>query len=172
MKILKRSLLGVCLVLLAGFLIPEKPTIPVKHATSKDWHPKSFWYKPWGKSGVHKGIDIFANKGTPVLASTHGVVISTGHNKQGGNYVLMLGSNWQVHYFAHLDHIKTRPLAIKKAGSVIATVGDSGNAKGKAPHLHWSIKRLIPLPWKADKSTQGYRKAYFVNPNEFLGHKS
>lgn len=161
-------LLTLSLIFSAGFLVPEKPTIPVQNATAKDWHPQSFWFSPWGRSGVHKGIDIFAKKGTPVLASTHGLVISTGKIGMGGNYVLMLGANWRFHYFAHLHSIKTQAFTFKKAGSVIGTVGDSGNAKGKPPHLHWSIKRLVPLPWKADDSIQGYKKAYFINPSTWL----
>lgn len=168
MKKLLLFTLCACTLLLVGFALPEKPTIPVAHATSADWHPDSFWYEPWGASGVHKGIDIFAAKGTPVLASTHGLVVSTGEIGRGGNYVLLLGANWRLHYFAHLQSIKTKRFAFVRAGDVLGAVGDTGNAKGKPAHLHYSIRRLIPDPRKADDSTQGYKKAYFINPAEFL----
>ena len=75
-----------------GGLLPETPTIPVQGATTRDWHPQSFWYYPWGRSGTHKGIDIFAQEGTPVLAATHGLVVHTGVDSLGGNIVLVLGS--------------------------------------------------------------------------------
>lgn len=66
------------LLIVFGFLLPQPLTIPVKGATPGDWNHQTFWYEPWGKSGVHKGIDIFAAKGTALLASTHGVVIYNG----------------------------------------------------------------------------------------------
>jgi len=55
-------------LLLLGLLAPQWLRVPVKGASSRDWHPQSFWYEPWGRSGTHKGIDIFARQGTPVLA--------------------------------------------------------------------------------------------------------
>jgi peptidoglycan LD-endopeptidase LytH len=58
----KRHLL--LLVLLAWLLAPEWPRIPVQGASSKDWHRQTFWFEPWGRSGVHKGIDIFGRRGT------------------------------------------------------------------------------------------------------------
>ena len=72
----RRVLLLVLLVpIVLGFLIPEPRLIPVEGATSSDWHADTFWYEPWGKSGVHKGIDIFARRGTNVIASTHMLVL-------------------------------------------------------------------------------------------------
>ena len=62
--------LALTLLLLGGYLIPESPAIPVKGASSKDWNSQTFWYEPWGPSGVHKGIDIFAAKNTAVIAPT------------------------------------------------------------------------------------------------------
>ena len=91
-----------------GGLLPETPTIPVQGATTRDWHPQSFWYYPWGRSGTHKGIDIFAQAGTPVLAATHGLVVHTGVDSLGGNIVLVLGSKWRLHYYAHLQDIDTQ----------------------------------------------------------------
>ena len=58
-RVLLRLSLGVVAVLTAGLLIPERAVIPVEGATPRDWNAKSFWYEPWGISGVHKGIDIF-----------------------------------------------------------------------------------------------------------------
>ena len=53
-------------MLIIGFLIPQNLKMPVKGATKSDYNSKSFWFYPWGKSVTHKGIDIFAKKGTEI----------------------------------------------------------------------------------------------------------
>ena len=50
----------------------------------------------------------------------------------------------------------------------VGTLGDTGNAKGKQPHVHYSILSLIPLPWKATSEPQGWKKMFFLNPHEKL----
>lgn len=107
MKTLTRKtlLMGSLLVFLSGFIVTESHQIPVSGATIKDWNPASFWYYPWGRSGVHKGIDIFAKEGTPALASTSGLVVFSGNITMGGNVVLILGGKWQFYYYAHLRDI-------------------------------------------------------------------
>jgi murein DD-endopeptidase MepM/ murein hydrolase activator NlpD len=66
----KHLLIGFLTLNFGGFLVPEgQCKIPVVGAPSKDWNYKAFWYYPWGRSGVHKGIDIFAKEGTPVFAA-------------------------------------------------------------------------------------------------------
>ncbi|WP_102796966.1 M23 family metallopeptidase [Bowmanella denitrificans] len=164
----KKSVLLLLLLLGAGFFIPEPVKIPVKGASKADWHPQSFWYEPWGLSGVHKGIDIFAETGRAVISSTNGIVLYTGTVSRGGNVVVVLGPKWRFHYFAHLSSIETAPLRFVGVGDLIGKVGDSGNAKGKAPHLHYSILRLLPVPWAIDGATQGYKKAFFVDPHTYL----
>ena len=65
-----------------------------------------FLFYPWGKSVTHKGIDIFATKGTKIYSATKGPVIYTGRIKMGGNVVLVLSPGWQLHYYAHLNKIE------------------------------------------------------------------
>lgn len=156
------------LVLLGvGFLIPEGQRMPVVGATANDWHPDSFWYEPWGVSGVHKGVDVFGEKGTPVVTATHQWVLYRGQWRRGGHVVLALGPKWRLHYYAHLDsHTDTGRLL--SAGSAIGTLGDSGNARGKPPHLHYTVVSLLPLFWKIDTSTQGYKKAFYLDPRPYL----
>ncbi|MBI1307196.1 MAG: peptidoglycan DD-metalloendopeptidase family protein [Bacteroidetes bacterium] len=145
--------------------------MPVEDATKKDYHPKSFWFYPWGRSGVHKGVDIFAKKGTPVFSAVPGLVISTGNLSMGGNYVLVLGPKWRLHYYAHLDSIKTRTLKPVNRNSQIGSVGNTGNAAGKPAHLHYSIFTVFPYPWRADSTPQGWKKMFFLNPIEAIEHK-
>jgi peptidoglycan LD-endopeptidase LytH len=153
-------------ILALGLILPQRGVIPVQNATNKDWNKLSFWREPWGQSGVHKGIDIFANIGTPVLASTSGWVIYTGNIKLGGNVVAVLGPKWRIYYYAHLGTINTKCFAWASQGEVIGKVGDSGNAKGKPPHLHYSVMSLIPYPWRVSWQKQGYKKVFFMNPSD------
>lgn len=164
LKILRNvALVFFCLFIL-GFLIPEPRGIPVKGATSADWNPKSFWFEPWGSSGVHKGLDIFARRGTPVLAPTDLLILYRRVLSKGGNVALGLGPKWRLHYFAHMDHVFVASGVFIGKGSELGTVGNSGNARGKPAHLHYSIFSLVPLPWRIDGSTQGKLKAFYLNP--------
>lgn len=159
---------GSFFILVVGFLCPQNFSMPVEKAGYKSYSQQSFWAYPWGESVTHKGVDIFAPVKTPVHSSTYGIVIGKGVNRLGGNYVKVLGPKWRVHYYAHLDSIKTRMFAIVNRKSVIGTVGTTGNAKGKLPHLHYSIKTIIPYPWNADHSIQGKRKMFYLNPINYL----
>jgi murein DD-endopeptidase MepM/ murein hydrolase activator NlpD len=165
----KKIVLSVLTLFVVGFVVPERIKIPVSGASKNDWNHKSFWFEPWGTSGVHKGIDIFAAIGRSVVSTTDGIVLYTGSLPKGGNVVVVLGPKWRFHYFAHLNTIDTSLFSFVWSGETIGTLGDSGNAKGKPPHLHYSIVRLLPAPWAIDSSTQGYKKAFFINPGSYLG---
>lgn len=156
------------IVLGGGLLLPEKLIIPVKGATKADWNSKSFWFSPWGKSGVHKGIDIFAKEGTPVIAACSGLVVSAESNRDGGNVVSVLGPKWRIHYYAHLKNIKVTTGAFVKQGAEIGTVGSTGNAVGKAPHLHYAIITQIPYVWEYKADKYGSDRMFFLNPHDKL----
>lgn len=169
---MKKLVIIFALVLFAGYLPAEQRLMPVVSASSKDWNPQSFWYYPWGRSGVHKGIDIFAQKGQPVVAPTQGLVLYAGHYGDGGKVVYLLGPKWRFHYFAHLQSINVKAFNALEAGEVIGAVGDSGNAKGKPPHLHYSIKSLLPH-FQPDTENRNIHKAlwqrlFYLNPGVWL----
>ena len=67
----KRGLIGALLALLFALSLgwPTQLQIPVAGAAPQDWNHDSFWAYPWGKSVVHKGIDIFAPHGSQVVAA-------------------------------------------------------------------------------------------------------
>ena len=160
--------LAVLCVLLAGFAIPERTKIPVAGASARDWNRDSFWHEPWGSSGVHKGIDIFGKPGTMVVSATAGIVLYTGRLRKGGNVAVVLGPGWRLHYYAHLKSVEAEMFRHVAAGGRVGTLGDSGNAKGTPPHLHYSILRLIPDPLSMDHSTQGWKKAFYIDPDSYL----
>ena len=129
--------------------------IPVKNATKNDWNNNTFWKYPWGKSVVHQGIDIYKNKGTNVIASTNGIVVYAGNNNLGGNHIYILGAKWRLHYYAHLDTNYTILGDLVSKADIIGTVGNTGNATGKSPHLHYAIMSLFPIFWRWDSSIKG-----------------
>lgn len=158
------------IILGGGLLLPEQLIIPVKGATKADWNLKSFWFSPWGKSGVHKGIDIFAKEGTPVIAACSGLVVSVESNKDGGNVISVLGPKWRVHYYAHLKTLKVVNGVFVRQGAEIGTVGTTGNAVGKAPHLHYAIITQIPYIWEFKADKYGFDRMFFLNPHEKLSN--
>jgi murein DD-endopeptidase MepM/ murein hydrolase activator NlpD len=168
---LRRILLAALVFVVAGLLLPEHPRIPVQGATRSDWHPHSFWFAPWGRSGVHKGIDIFASQGTPAVAAVPGIVVYRGRLGMGGNVVLVLGPKWRLHYYAHLA--QSVPVArFVAAGDRVGAVGTSGNAAAKPPHLHYAVLSLVPRPWHWSGATQGWKRMFFVDPSRMLAGSS
>jgi peptidoglycan LD-endopeptidase LytH len=168
LKRIKITIRLLLLLFLFGLIIPQNLKMPVEGASSADYNKDSFWYYPWGNSITHKGVDIFASKGTKMTSATHGFLLYAGEIKKGGKVVLILGPKWRLHYYAHLDEINVSGFALLHKETVIGTVGDSGNAKGKPPHLHYSIVTLLPYFWRIDKDRQGWKKMFYLNPIDYL----
>lgn len=88
----------------------------------------------------HEGVDIFAARNTPIRATTRGIVVNVGENGLGGRTVMILGPGGQRHYYAHMERY---PDLIEgdwiEEGAVVGYVGNSGNAKGTPPHVHYGI---------------------------------
>jgi murein DD-endopeptidase MepM/ murein hydrolase activator NlpD len=164
----RSAALGVAAFFAMSLLWSDAPTIPVQGATPADWHPRSFWHYPWGASGVHKSIDIFAPEGRPVLAATSGLVVRSGVYGAGGTMVAVLGPRWRIHYYAHLSWSDVRSGDWVWRGERIGAVGTTGNAAGKPPHLHYVIATLVPYPWRITGEPQGWRKMFFLDPGAAL----
>ena len=101
----------------------------------------------------HHGVDIFAPRDTPVLAAADGFVSSVGTNRLGGNVVWIWDAvRSQSQYYAHLSRQAVTTGERVKAGEIIGYVGDTGNARGLPPHLHFGIYAfregpIDPLPF-------------------------
>jgi murein DD-endopeptidase MepM/ murein hydrolase activator NlpD len=90
----------------------------------------------------HAGTDIFAARGTPVIASDDGVVTAVGHQTPlGGNSVGLTGVHGTYYYYAHLDFFASgiSPGQRVEKGSVLGYVGNTGNALTTPSHLHYEI---------------------------------
>src|SRR5579875_3658760 len=105
-----------------------------------------------GGARLHKGIDIFAKKGTPVVAVCDGIVVDEGNGGRGGKVVWLQSAShpWRA-YYAHLDRQLVRDGQHVKKGQVLGTVGNTGNAKTTPSHLHFGIYTargaVNPLPY-------------------------
>lgn len=115
---------------------------------------RSVWGDPRGGGRRHEGVDIFAPRGTPVLAASDGVILAVRNTEIGGRVIWMQpdGENLEL-YYAHLDRQDVRPGERVRAGAVIGLVGNTGNARSTPPHLHFGVYRtggrvaLDPTSW-------------------------
>lgn len=88
----------------------------------------------------HRGVDIFAPRGTPVLSATKGRVSRIETTPIGGKVVWVRDSEHsQSIYYAHLDSQVVRAGSIVERGTLIGMVGNTGNARTTPPHLHFSV---------------------------------
>ena len=167
-KILLRMLLVFVAIIVIGLLIPQNLKMPVVGADDNSYNHETFWYEGWGSSIVHKGIDVFAKKGTSVHSATWGIVIMATEYGKGGKFVLILGPKWRLHYYAHLDEIKTKRFAFVTHDTEIGTVGNTGNAINTPAHLHYGIGTLVLYPWRIDRAPLGWQKMFYLNPIDYL----
>jgi murein DD-endopeptidase MepM/ murein hydrolase activator NlpD len=123
---------------LASMPVPTALPVPVRGVVPRAL--RDTWHGARSEGRRHEGIDIFAKRGTAVVAATEGIVLRVGTNRLGGQVVWVLGPGGQRHYYAHLDRYaeigngqRVRP------GTVLGYVGTTGNAKGTPPHLHYGI---------------------------------
>ncbi|WP_405285084.1 M23 family metallopeptidase [Gaopeijia maritima] len=88
---------------------------------------------------VHHGVDVFAPRGTPVLASAAGRVGRVEVTNLGGKVVWLRDHRGRNLYYAHLDSQYVRSGAEVEEGDTLGFVGNSGNARTTPPHLHYGI---------------------------------
>jgi len=119
---------------------PGLGLFPVKGRT--DQAIGSFWGNARdGGARRHEGVDIFAPRGTPAVAAADGYITRTGESKLGGRVVWLAAAQGQHLYYAHLDKQLVQPGQRVRAGDTLGLVGNTGNARTTAPHLHFGIYR-------------------------------
>ncbi|NER05787.1 MAG: peptidoglycan DD-metalloendopeptidase family protein [Okeania sp. SIO3C4] len=90
----------------------------------------------WGR--MHRGIDIAAPTGTPIVAAAPGVVTFANWNSGGyGNLVEIKHPNGSLTVYAHNSQILVREGQKVAQGELIAKMGSTGRSTG--PHLHFEI---------------------------------
>ncbi|MFW6198437.1 MAG: M23 family metallopeptidase, partial [Acidobacteriota bacterium] len=88
----------------------------------------------------HHGVDIFAERNTPVLAAADALVRRVGETPVGGRVVWLYDRERSLHlYYAHLESHEVEERQEVAAGEIVGRVGNSGNARTTPPHLHFGI---------------------------------
>lgn len=107
-----------------------------------------------GQRDFHPGLDISADKGTPVLATAAGTVELAAPSGDYGNLVVVNHGYGLVTRYGHLSRFGVWAGRVVKRGDVIGYVGATGRATG--PHLHYEIlangKLMNPLQLLAGKA--------------------
>ncbi len=136
--------------------ITKKPIYRFPVATQGNQAVQSFWGASRdGGRRSHEGVDIFAPRGTPVLAVTEAIVSSTANRGLGGKQVWLRDRKRKLSlYYAHLDSITIHSGRKVFPGDTLGLVGNTGNARTTPPHLHFSIYSgfrgaLDPYPYIA-----------------------
>ena len=124
-----------------GLRLYTQPSIAFPVAGKGNRDVQSFWGADRDGGGRrHEGVDIFASRGTPVVAVADGFVARTGNQGLGGKQVWLrdaeLGNSY---YYAHLDSVMTIEGRPVKTGDTLGRVGNTGNAAGGPTHLHFGI---------------------------------
>ncbi len=90
-----------------------------------------------GRHALHRGLDISARRGTPVIAPADGVVVFTGLSGGLGKTIRIAHGLGYTTVYGHLDRIEVEPGEEVRRGAKIGALGNSGRSTG--PHLHYEV---------------------------------
>ena len=97
---------------------------------------------------VHHGVDVFAPRGTPVLAAAAGTTYRVSDTNIGGKVVWIRDDERGARfYYAHLDSQYVGNGVEVEVGDTIGFVGNTGNARTTPPHLHFGVYRRRQGPF-------------------------
>jgi murein DD-endopeptidase MepM/ murein hydrolase activator NlpD len=132
-------------------------TIPV--AGVREAELKDTWGASRSGGREHKGVDIFAAKGTPVLAASAGTIVNRDSNGLGGLSLYERAMDGRtIYYYAHLSGTRAglKVGDLVRAGDVIGYVGSTGNVTG-SPHLHFAAFTVTdPNRWWRGRDLNPY----------------
>lgn len=117
------------------------PVMPVLGVLASDL--QNTYGAPRDDDRSHRGIDIPAPRGTPLLAAVDGWIVALPHGGAGGRGVFLLDRTGEyLLYYAHLDAWAPDlwPGMAVRQRELLGWVGTSGNAQ--QPHLHFEVGRV------------------------------
>lgn len=127
-----------------------------------------------GGKRKHRGIDIFAPKGTAVVAVADGIISYIGDQPKGGHCLWLTTESGKAFFYAHLDRWASglyEGMEVR-IGDLLGYVGNTGNAKTTPAHLHFAINEddemVNPYPILA-KATPVKRARVMVEAAGALG---
>ncbi len=103
-------------------------------------NPRSFtdtWGAPRSGGRSHQGTDIFGARGGNVFAITSGTVTRTSNGNLSGLFLTLRGDDGNDYWYLHLQDFVASPGQRVSAGELIGHNGDTGNARGTTPHIHF-----------------------------------
>lgn len=110
------------------------------------------WGEPRSGGRRHQGVDVFAAQGTPVAAVVDGTILRMMSSSLGGISLYLRGRDGSEYFYAHLaGYAGVAQGQSVAAGTHVAYVGNSGNARGGPAHLHFEIhpgggRAINPFP--------------------------
>lgn len=105
-------------------------------------HPRSFtdtWGAPRSGGRSHQGTDVFGARGGNVFAITAGTIEWTRSGSSAGLWLSLRGDNGDRYWYMHLQGFVASAGQRVAAGQHIAYNGDTGNARGTSPHIHFEL---------------------------------
>ncbi len=103
-------------------------------------------YSSRGMSAYHRGMDINAPTGTPILAANAGTVITAGSHYSYGNYVMIQHEDGIVTLYAHCSTLNVSVGDVVQQGQYIAAVGSTGMSTGPHCHLEFQMNGSLLNP--------------------------
>ncbi len=89
----------------------------------------------------HEGNDIVAPLGAALVSVEPGMVVAMGTDRLGGIKLWLAGRSGTYYYYAHLSKLAedVQEGDIVPAGTILGYCGNTGNARGGIPHLHFEV---------------------------------
>jgi murein DD-endopeptidase MepM/ murein hydrolase activator NlpD len=118
----------------------RKQLIPTMLPVEGGWYSSNFGWRidPFtGQRAFHEGIDVIAERGTPIRAAAGGVVVYAGYHPQYGNMVEIDHGNELVTRYAHASKLLVKVGDVVLRGAKIGEVGSTGRVTGT--HLHFEV---------------------------------
>ena len=111
------------------FIIPADGVITGRFGTKRFYN---------GMEGnFHNGLDVAAEKGSPIVSPSNGKIILIGNYYYNGKFILLDHGKGLKSIFIHLDEILVEKGQMVNKGDLIGKIGSTGKSTG--PHLHWSL---------------------------------